>query len=167
MTGIFSPPVTAKQCGPLFYEGRGRPAEGKTDWCGFDAAFPARDAYLTRTEEAPAILDMIRLEDYRTEDGCHWVYLTSLMNWNDSTWPATLSAHRHSAAKLLFPTRVVRGISWTFDASLCLPDTHVYVELVEALFHVLRTLKSHATSQNVALWGAPVSLKIFPWDIHK
>lgn len=88
-------------------------------------------------------MDRLRLETLRRAEGDDRAALTAMVNGIEGVEMVPLRAHRDTAAKLRFRRRSVSVISWELHESLRLPEIHTYAELVDALFHALRTLNDH------------------------
>lgn len=133
------------------------------DCHGFSKAFSAQSASLTSGEDASAVLDRARLDEYRRVDGDDRAAQTALDSKMEYTAPVSRPSLWDSTSKLCILARAVNGIPWALHTSFLLPALLTYYDLVDSLLHALRTLKTDVGRDSQPLLNPPVSMNTCKW----
>lgn len=90
--------------------------------------------------------------------------LVTLIATIEKTTPLVILPHRTSDSKLQFLETAAAGKSWALQASFRLSDSHTYSQLVDALFHSIRTLRVHGASPDVSRVPQLTTYRSYPWE---
>lgn len=93
----------------------------REDWPGIGAPFDAHYASLTRGEEAPAVFDRLRIDQFVMMDGDDRAALTALIGQIEGTAPVALPAH-----VIARPPRIsIAGSHWCILGPAPLVSSHL------------------------------------------
>lgn len=90
--------------------------------------------------EASALLTLLHFHDFVVDQEVERASLRALPECIEPMFPISLSIHRSITSKRRTLRAYVSRKQWNFEASLHLPASHGYTELVKALYHVIRML---------------------------